>query len=306
MLITPVNALFGVNSNGLFTYDESEYSSNSTRMALIYSDSKSLFRIKNGSQKHYLEPYMFGVRPGAKFKIEFEGRKISGSPEIDIQIAFISSNMVVGGMNSGMYKISLTETYFKKYKIIVALPEGMNDLTASGVIFNIRTEGLNSIVDLRNLNIDVIDNPGVCIPKIKGVCYNNITKFNDMLRDAEHIDSNLKNVMRYANGTISGSGEGFKGVIQNIDNTIYANRIVISGEYTSNCELELKSSEENGAVVNLAASTDSFSKFTKVLAIPNRHTSTDLYVSIGTSTSNANVSFKDLKILDIANDDTFI
>jgi hypothetical protein len=189
MLITPANALFGMNANVIFTYDESEYSSNSKRMALIYSDSKSLFRIKNGSQNHYLEPYMFGVRPGAKFKIEFEGRKISGSPEIDIQIAHISSNMTVGDMASGIYKTSITETYFKKYKIIVALPDGMNDLTASGVIFNIRTMGLNSIMDLRNLNIDVIDNTGVCIPKIKGVCYNNITNYIIELDDEAYIES---------------------------------------------------------------------------------------------------------------------
>ena len=300
MLVTPINCMYAKGSNDILTYNETTYNNNNTRMGVIYDDSLSLFKIKSGSLQHYLEPYFFNVTAGSKFEINFEGRKISGNVFVDIQVNAILSDMTTGSNMSDTYKFPITETYFKKYKIVVATPESINGSNIIGFVFNIRTVSANTSWWLRNLNIDVIDNKQSCIPKIKGVELNSKVAVHRMKEEAKLVSSEYANInAEYSNGVINCTGSGFKGVVVPIGDSQYNNAIVITGEYKSDIAITAKSSNTTDSV-SLPASNN-WVKFTKHIPITSRYNSKDLHVSIGTS-SNGNVNFRNLRVVDIQND----
>lgn len=155
ILITPLNCGYATGLNNILRMEPSEYAADSTRSIYCKSPDLSWFKMKSVSTTPYLEPAIYGIKPGDIVTVEYDALLESGNADtsyINNSILSIKSSYTTSGISlNGLPNNSLTQHY-KHFVIPFHIPYNFADI---GIVANIRPLVTNNVVIIKNVEITI-------------------------------------------------------------------------------------------------------------------------------------------------------
>lgn len=153
-LITPLNCAFGVGLNSILRMEESEYIADTVRSIYCKSPDLSWFKMKSGSASTpYLEPGIYGLKPGDIITVEFDALLLSGQGGLTVNFNNLLSNYTIANVFGEELPDNSLSSNFKHFKVSFM----MRDVFANGigVVINLRPTGTSNEIIVKNVEIDV-------------------------------------------------------------------------------------------------------------------------------------------------------